>query len=106
MSKLSVAEERFALAWALNVTGLAAPLREHRFHDEREWRFDFAWPACKVALEIEGRGRHQTVKGARDDCEKYNEAARLGWKVIRFPATDVGEVLQWVEYLVEVISYG
>jgi hypothetical protein len=78
------AEEAFAGAW----WGAEPPVREHRFHAERRWRFDFAWPSIKLAVEIEGRGRHQTVVGFRNDCEKYNEALRMGWRVLRFPATD------------------
>ena len=59
---------------------------EYRFC-ERRWRFDFAWPDKKVALEIEGAtwvgGRHTRGQGYRNDCEKYNRATVLGWKVIR-----------------------
>lgn len=29
-------------------------VQEHRFHSERRWRFDFAWPPAKVAIEIQG----------------------------------------------------
>lgn len=59
---------------------------EHRFHPSRRWRFDFAWPDARVAVEIDGGqwarggGRHN-----RDsDREKLNEAAALGWRVLRF----------------------
>lgn len=81
------AEEAFLREWLVRAPTLP-PEREFRFHPERRWRFDFAWPSIKLAVEIEGRGRHQTVVGYRRDCEKYNEAARLGWRVLRFPATD------------------
>lgn len=27
---------------------------EHRFHPFREWRFDYAIPELKIALEVEG----------------------------------------------------
>lgn len=27
---------------------------EYRFHPAREWRFDFAIPDCRVAIEVEG----------------------------------------------------
>lgn len=64
-------------------------ISEFRFHPSRRWRFDWCWPTAKVAVEIEGRGRHQTVIGYRRDCEKYNEAARLGWTVLRIPTTDL-----------------
>lgn len=90
----SEAEE--LLAFALKQRCAVQPVRELRFHPTRRWRFDFAWPDQKLAVEIDGRGRHQTVTGVRGDCEKHNEAVRLGWRVLRFPATDKGKVMLWV----------
>ena len=62
--------------------------REYRFHPTRKWRFDFAWPDHKVAVEIEGgvwsHGRHNRATGFIEDCDKYNEATILGWRVLRF----------------------
>jgi len=59
---------------------------EYRFC-ERRFRFDWAWPEQKVALEMEGgvwtRGRHTRPQGYERDCEKYSLAAILGWRVIR-----------------------
>lgn len=56
----------------------------------RKWRFDFAIPELKLAFEYEGifsaKARHTTVKGYMGDCEKYNTAVLLGWKVLRFTA--------------------
>lgn len=84
-SKRSVHEETFALhARILPV----APVREHRFHPTRKWRFDFAFPDQKLAVEVEGGiftgGRHTRGAGYRKDMEKYNAAAILGWRVLRF----------------------
>ncbi len=60
---------------------------EHRFHPTRKWRFDFAWPEQRVALEMEGgvwtKGRHTRPKGFLKDMQKYNAAAVLGWRVVR-----------------------
>lgn len=85
----SNAEEAFLRLWATHGNGLT-PEPEYRFHDMRKWRFDFAWPAQRVAVEIEGgiwsKGRHVRGAGFIADCEKYNEAARLGWYVLRIPA--------------------
>lgn len=62
------------------------PEREYRFHATRKWRFDFAWPDSKVAVEIDGGGF--TFGGGKHmqprDLEKLNTAASLGWKVYRF----------------------
>lgn len=78
-------------------------VREYRFHGERQWRFDFAFPSQKLGVEVDGRGRHQTVKGVSDDCEKHNEAIRLGWRVLRFPANEKRKAAEWAALIVEVL---
>lgn len=76
--------------------------REHAFAKPRRWRFDFAWPAQRVALEVEGAtwsgGRHTRGSGFAADCEKYARAAVLGWRVIRATGCQVksGEAAGWV----------
>ena len=61
--------------------------KEYRFHPTRKWRFDYAISAIKLAVEVEGPvwtgGRHTSSKGFLGDMEKYNEAALLGWCLIR-----------------------
>lgn len=84
--------------------GLPDPVKEHGFSrlTERKWRFDFAWPARMLAVEIEGLthiktgkngkqqlGRHQTLKGYTEDCLKYNQAALEGWTVLHFTPQQV-----------------
>lgn len=68
------------------------PLRkEYRFHPKRRYRFDFAWPDMKVALELDGglflkRGGHTSCSGKTRDCEKDFLAIQNGWYVIRWTA--------------------
>ncbi len=80
-------EAKFALIW--RALGGPELTREHRFHPERRWRLDFAHLASRVAIEIEGGvwsgGRHTRGGGFIADCEKYNTAQRLGWRVFRLP---------------------
>lgn len=61
---------------------------EYVFAPPRKWRFDFAWPSRMVAVEIEGgtwiNGGHSRGSAFEKDAEKYNTAALLGWKVLRF----------------------
>ena len=77
--------------------------QEYRFHPVRRWRFDFAWPEFKVALEAEGgtygKGRHVRPTGFEKDCEKYNEATLMGWRVYRFTSKMIksGEALEILE---------
>lgn len=67
--------------------GLPTPERETTFHQRRQWRFDLAWPVAMLAVEIDGgtwvRGRHNRPKGYEEDVKKGNEAALLGWTVLR-----------------------
>ncbi|MCA9179773.1 MAG: hypothetical protein KDB14_35195 [Planctomycetales bacterium] len=77
---------------------------EYRFHPMRRWRFDYAIPSMKIAIEYEGlhslKSGHTTVKGYNKDLQKYNAATVLGWKVLRYSAntytefaTDITEIL-------------
>lgn len=67
-------------------------VKEHVFHFTRKWRFDYAIPALKVAIEIDGGvwnyGRHNRAQGYINDMEKLNTAASLGWVVLRFTTHD------------------
>lgn len=72
----------------LKAVGLEGFVKEHRFHPERKFRFDFARLDKQVAVELHGgiwiRGRHLRGAGFEADCEKLNEAVRLGWRVLYF----------------------
>ena len=85
MSKIpqpgSPGEEMFALHCRLEEIPVE---REWRFDLTGKWRLDFAFPRENLAVEIEGRGRHQSFGGFEKDAEKYNAAAKLGWRVLRY----------------------
>ena len=90
--KRSYLEESFERA--ILVHGLPNPVREFRFH---RWRFDFAWPKLKVAVEIDGGtymtgGHHSGGKGYENDCRKSNQAQLEGWAVMR---ADRNMVIEW-----------
>lgn len=52
------------------------------------YRFDWAIPPARVALELEGgvwrRLGHAHPKRFESDCRKYNQAQLEGWVVFRF----------------------
>lgn len=58
---------------------------EYKFHQTKRWRFDFANPALKVAVECNGgqwvKSGHSSGKGLQRDAEKLNTAQALGWRV-------------------------
>ena len=64
------------------------PNKEYKFHETRKWRFDFAFPNHKLAVEVEGaiwtNGRHTRGSGFIKDMEKYNTATESGWRILRF----------------------
>lgn len=68
-------------------------ITEHRFHPKRRWRFDYAIPEYKIAVEVEGGiwrgGRHNNPMGFIKDIEKYNSATSLGWKLLRVQPKDL-----------------
>ena len=101
MKKFSEGEELLVLQ--LKSQGIPFR-REVKFHPTRKWRFDFVFPPeFKIAAEVEGGvfsfGGHSRGKGYEKDCEKYNEAILLGWRVLRFTTDMVkrGEALQTIE---------
>lgn len=111
----SKAEELFS--FQARLLNLPEPLREYRFSEMtlRRWRFDFAWPDLKIAVEIEGltyygknpdgsskTGRHQTARGYQEDLEKYNQAIIENWRVLRFSQAHVksGEAIAMTQLLI------
>lgn len=87
--RVSYLEKSFAL-WLQQNPDIPTPEKEYHFHPARRWRFDFAWPDQKVAVEIDGllwtgKGRHQTVEGYMLDAEKLEAALVLGWRVYPVP---------------------
>lgn len=81
--------------------------RELKFYGTRRWKFDFALPDRMTAIEIEGgaftRGRHTRGVGFIKDMEKYNHAALLGWKVLRFTPQQVlsGEAIAFIKQVLD-----
>ena len=93
---------------------ITVPEREYRLHAIRKWRFDYAWPRWKVALEVEGGvfgftdpktgqrrsgGAHSSITGIKRDIEKYSYAAAMGWLVVRCMPTTLatGETMAFVK---------
>ena len=75
------------LDFQMRAAELPAWETEFKFHPRRRWRADRGWPHLKLLVEVEGGiwtgGRHVTGAGFEEDCVKYNEAAILGYRVIR-----------------------
>jgi hypothetical protein len=70
----------------LKAYGLTEPVSELRFAPPRRFRFDYAWPVEKVALEVQGglfvQGRHSRGAALLKEHEKLNLAAEMGWRIV------------------------
>lgn len=97
MVKIKTGTADFGALWRMLAKNAPAPVTELQFHPSRKWRFDFAWPDAKVAVEIEGGtfsgkgSRHTSGIGHHRDCDKYNAAAIAGWCVIKFTSYHLRE---------------
>tara|TARA_R100000789_G_scaffold100595_1_gene111981 strand:+ start:3611 stop:4036 length:426 start_codon:yes stop_codon:yes gene_type:complete len=89
IEKVSVEKNTIAkVLWVMHREGeIPEYVTELVFHPDRKFRFDWAIPSLKIAIEYEGviskKSRHTTMKGYSTDCEKYNLALVSGWKVLR-----------------------
>jgi hypothetical protein len=76
------------LVAALAAAGLPAPVPQFRPFPPggRRWKFDLAWPAARLLVEVDGgtysQGAH--TRGARidQDAEKRATAVAAGWRVM------------------------
>ena len=79
--------------------------REFKFIADRNFRFDFAWPDVKCAVEIDGgvftAGRHTRPMGFLKDLEKFNLAVLAGWRVLHYSPSQVqlGDALKGIKQL-------
>lgn len=100
-------EER--LAKLLTDAGLGYFEREYRFHPVRRWRFDFAYPGHRIAVEVEGatwtQGRHTRGSGFLEDCWKYNASSALGWRIVRLTGTLIKEDGRAVQMIRDAINW-
>jgi|SRR5665213_29551 len=78
--------------------------KEYRFHVKRKFRFDFALPEYKIAVEYDGlnseKSGHTTLTGFTKDTEKINLAISEGWKVLRYTVLNYGNVLQDIQKII------
>ena len=94
-------------------------VNEYHFMGDRKFRFDIAIPERKIAIEYEGmqvktkkynpitkryetktsKSGHQTNAGFTGDCEKYNNAVCMGWKLLRFTAWNYEDATKFLSVL-------
>lgn len=78
-----------------NGEGNTVVFPEFKFHPERKWSMDFAFPKLKISVEIEGGiwmkggGAHSRPMNIQRDVEKQNAAVLLGWRPLRFSDKEI-----------------
>lgn len=76
---------------------------EFRFAKPRLFRADIHLIGKNILIEYEGlmaeKSRHTSLKGYTVDCEKYNLAVYLGFKVFRYTVLNyknIRDLIDWV----------
>jgi len=112
-------EAAFDFQFRVLANGLPLPEMQFKFHPERKWLIDRAWPVHKVAVELEGGSNPHIVKchncgqvlrakkgdGSpgkalripgfhqtnqfQANIEKYNALSAAGWILLRFTNANV-----------------
>ena len=104
-TKRSRSELELELLAQINRLKLPKPEEEYKFLKDRRFRFDFAYPEYRIAIEVQGgiwcKGGHSSGKGIIRDCEKYNLAQLNGWTLLLFTADSVhsGEAVRVISML-------
>lgn len=80
-------------------------VKEYRFDPNRRWKSDYFIPEINCLVEYEGlvhsgKGGHQTKKGYTNNCEKYNRACLLGFKLLRYTSLNTNDCLKDLNELI------
>jgi very-short-patch-repair endonuclease len=61
----------------------------HREFPAGEYRIDFAFPAARVAVEVDGWAWHLDAERTQRDKRRQNALVRQGWTILRFTWHDL-----------------
>lgn len=77
----------------LRRAGIPLPLPQHRVVEDGVpiARIDFAYPAYRLGIEVDGYRWHSGVQRWREDLRRENRLKLLGWTLLRFSWADVEE---------------
>ena len=76
---------------------------EYRAIPGRRFRWDIAYPAAKLLVEIQGgvwrKGGHTSGVGVTRDCLKANLATLLGFRCLSVTSNQIkdGSALRWIQ---------
>ena len=80
--------------------GLPQWQRNHVFLPDRRLEFDFAWPAVRFAVEIQG-AVHRITGHFHRDAEKHALALLAGWIILPVTGRTIrsGQAIKWAKAL-------
>jgi hypothetical protein len=80
----------------IEVSDLEPPILQHelRCDDGRCVRLDFAWPAVRLAVEVDGHRWHRTAPQLEKDLARSRSIQGTGWRHDRFGWADVHDRTQ------------
>jgi very-short-patch-repair endonuclease len=67
-------------------------------------RVDLGDPRRRLALEADSFEHHGSRRALRDDCRRYDELLRVGWRVLRFAWEHVVLDAAWLRGVVREVS--
>jgi hypothetical protein len=74
---------------------------EYRFSEVRRWRSDYYVKELNTLIEYEGlnsaKSRHTTKTGYTNDSDKYSEASKMGFILIRITALNYKSLFKHLE---------
>lgn len=83
---------------------------EYRFCMDRRFRADYFIPRLNTLIEYEGifggKSRHTNIIGYTNDCEKYNRATLMGYRVLRYTAKNYTQVRADLDELEQDLKVG
>jgi very-short-patch-repair endonuclease len=88
--------------------------QNYRFHPNRKYEIDLAFPRLKVGVEVNGgvwngaTGAHGSPLKILRDMEKGNLLVLAGWRVLRYTPSEVenGAAIAGLKQLIEGIIHG
>lgn len=72
--------------------GVAPPVAQFEVsYGARTYFVDFAWPAHNLFVECDSMLAHSTPEQRQSDLRRQNDLIGLGWSVVRFTYSDIGD---------------
>lgn len=93
----SESEAEIAMLLLMRSARLPEPVRQHRVTaGGRNYRFDLAYPAALLAIEVDGKAWHFNARQRTADITRDAHLAAVGWLTLRFTLEQIGTEGDWV----------